>query len=188
MRDEAGQAEDVASSMLEPKPGSGTRARADGASGAGEIASNYKYWREHGAGWAKEYDDRKKEQVYYHIQEIMLTEYVPTPERTSSRFPLLLTTGRILSQYNVGAQTRRTENLRWHDEDVLEVHPHDLMQFLDSRGIAVRVGHHCAAPLHARFGLTASVRASAALYNTEDDVDVFLDALADVRPFFGAGA
>ncbi len=53
------------------------------------------------------------------------TEYVATDERTGPRFPLLLTTGRILSQYNVGAQTRRTENVVWHDEDVLEIHPHD---------------------------------------------------------------
>jgi cysteine desulfurase / selenocysteine lyase len=68
------------------------------------------------------------------------------------------------------------------------VHAHDVGQFLDSRGIAVRVGHHCAAPLHARFGLTASVRASTALYNTADEVDAFLDALAQVRPFFGVGA
>jgi formate dehydrogenase major subunit len=45
--------------------------------------------------------------------------------KTGPRFPLLLTTGRILSQYNVGAQTRRTENTVWHDEDVLEIHPHD---------------------------------------------------------------
>ena len=72
--------------------------------------------------------------------------------------------------------------------DVDGVHAHDVGQFLDSRGIAVRVGHHCAAPLHARFGLTASVRASTALYNTTDDVDQFLDALAQVRPFFGVGA
>ena len=72
--------------------------------------------------------------------------------------------------------------------DVDGVHAHDVGQFLDSRGIAVRVGHHCAAPLHARFGLTASVRASTALYNTTDEVDVFLDALAQVRPFFGVGA
>jgi cysteine desulfurase/selenocysteine lyase len=72
--------------------------------------------------------------------------------------------------------------------DVDGVHAHDVGQFLDSRGIAVRVGHHCAAPLHARFGLTASVRASTALYNTTDEVDVFLDALARVRPFFGVGA
>jgi formate dehydrogenase major subunit len=55
----------------------------------------------------------------------MLTRYVPTDERTTRRYPLILTTGRILSQYNVGAQTRRTENQRWHEEDVLEIHPHD---------------------------------------------------------------
>ena len=54
-----------------------------------------------------------------------VTEYVATDERTNSRFPLLLTTGRILSQYNVGAQTRRTENQAWHDEDVLDIHPSD---------------------------------------------------------------
>jgi formate dehydrogenase major subunit len=53
------------------------------------------------------------------------TEYVPTSERSSSRFPLILTTGRILTQYNVGAQTRRTGNVVWHAEDVLEIHPHD---------------------------------------------------------------
>jgi formate dehydrogenase major subunit len=50
---------------------------------------------------------------------------VATDEKTGPRFPLLLTTGRILSQYNVGAQTRRTENTVWHEEDVLEIHPHD---------------------------------------------------------------
>jgi formate dehydrogenase major subunit len=53
------------------------------------------------------------------------TEYVPTRERTSSRYPLILTTGRVLTQYNVGAQTRRTANVVWHAEDVLEIHPHD---------------------------------------------------------------
>ena len=63
--------------------------------------------------------------------KFVLTEYVPTDERTGPRFPLLLTTGRILSQYNVGAQTRRTENVAWHDEDVLEIHPHDA----ENRGI-----------------------------------------------------
>ena len=57
-----------------------------------------------------------------------VTPYVATDERTSSKYPLLLTTGRILSQYNVGAQTRRTANLSWHDEDVLEIHPHDAEQ------------------------------------------------------------
>ncbi|TIN08590.1 formate dehydrogenase subunit alpha [Mesorhizobium sp.] len=53
------------------------------------------------------------------------TEYVAADERTGPRFPLLLTTGRILSQYNVGAQTRRTDNVMWHSEDRLEIHPHD---------------------------------------------------------------
>ena len=55
----------------------------------------------------------------------IITEYVPTDEKVGPRFPLLLTTGRILSQYNVGAQTRRTANVLWHAEDVLEIHPHD---------------------------------------------------------------
>ena len=60
--------------------------------------------------------------------KFVVTEYVATDERTGPRFPLLLTTGRILSQYNVGAQTRRTANVVWHDEDLLEVHPHDAEQ------------------------------------------------------------
>ncbi|MSP04386.1 MAG: formate dehydrogenase subunit alpha [Acetobacteraceae bacterium] len=58
----------------------------------------------------------------------MVTEYIPTEERSGPRFPLLLTTGRILSQYNVGAQTRRTANVIWHHEDMLEIHPHDAEQ------------------------------------------------------------
>jgi formate dehydrogenase major subunit len=61
----------------------------------------------------------------------LVTEFVPTDERTTDRFPLLLTTGRILTQYNVGAQTRRTPNIEWHDEDVLEIHPWDA----ENRGI-----------------------------------------------------
>lgn len=60
--------------------------------------------------------------------KFVITEYVATDERTGPRFPLLLTTGRILSQYNVGAQTRRTANTVWHDEDRLEIHPHDAEQ------------------------------------------------------------
>ena len=59
------------------------------------------------------------------------TEYVPTLERANRKFPLLLTTGRILSQYNVGAQTRRTENIVWHPEDLLEIHPSDA----ETRGV-----------------------------------------------------
>ncbi len=64
--------------------------------------------------------------------KFMLTEYVPTTEKVNGRFPLILTTGRILSQYNVGAQTRRTDNNLWHDEDRLELHPQDA----EDRGIA----------------------------------------------------
>ncbi|MEO9633341.1 MAG: formate dehydrogenase subunit alpha [Parasphingorhabdus sp.] len=57
--------------------------------------------------------------------QFVVTDYVPTDEKTGPRFPLLLTTGRILSHYNVGAQTRRTENTAWHPEDLLEMHPTD---------------------------------------------------------------
>lgn len=63
--------------------------------------------------------------------KFVVTDYVPTDEKTGPRFPLLLTTGRILSQYNVGAQTRRTANTVWHDEDLLEIHPTDA----ENRGI-----------------------------------------------------
>ena len=69
--------------------------------------------------------------------------------------------------------------------DVEGVHAHDAGQFLDDRGIAVRVGHHCAAPLHRRFGVTASVRASAALYNTTDEIDALVDAVRGIRTYFG---
>ncbi|HKE49346.1 MAG TPA: formate dehydrogenase subunit alpha [Rhodanobacteraceae bacterium] len=62
----------------------------------------------------------------------LLTEYVPTTEKVNAKYPLILTTGRILSQYNVGAQTRRTENVRWHSEDRLELHPQDA----EDRGIS----------------------------------------------------
>ena len=68
------------------------------------------------------------------------------------------------------------------------VHPHDVGQFLDDAGIAVRVGHHCAQPLHRRLGVASSARASAGIYTTTDDVDAFLDRLAHVRAFFVGGA
>ncbi len=78
------------------------------------------------------------------------TPYVATDEKSTRRFPLLLTTGRILSQYNVGAQTRRTANVQWHHEDVLEIHPHDAEERGISDGdevtLASRVG---ATTLHA---------------------------------------
>ncbi|WDF34279.1 SufS family cysteine desulfurase [Arthrobacter agilis] len=70
--------------------------------------------------------------------------------------------------------------------DVDGVHAHDVGQFLDDKGIAVRVGHHCAQPLHRRLGLTASTRASTYLYTTTDEVEAFLQTVAQVRPFFGA--
>ena len=61
----------------------------------------------------------------------IITQFFASQEKVTQRFPLLLTTGRILSQYNVGAQTRRTDNVQWHDEDRLEIHPHDA----EDRGI-----------------------------------------------------
>jgi len=68
--------------------------------------------------------------------------------------------------------------------DVEGVHAHDVGQFLDDRGIAVRVGHHCAQPLHRRLGLTATTRASGSIYTTTAEIDYFLEALAEVRAFF----
>ncbi|WP_240034869.1 aminotransferase class V-fold PLP-dependent enzyme [Glaciihabitans arcticus] len=69
--------------------------------------------------------------------------------------------------------------------DVPGIHSHDMGQFLDDRGIAVRVGHHCAQPLHRRLGLISSTRASASIYTTEAEIDFFLQGVADARTFFG---
>ncbi|MDA7842466.1 formate dehydrogenase subunit alpha [Methylophilaceae bacterium] len=66
--------------------------------------------------------------------KFMITEYVPTSEKVNGKFPLIMTTGRILAHYNVGAQTRRTKNNAWHDEDLIEIHPHDA----EERGINER--------------------------------------------------
>ena len=73
-----------------------------------------------------------------HIKEFVrgkgrfiITQYIGTTEKVTRKYPLILTTGRILSQYNVGAQTRRTENVQWHAEDRIEIHPHDA----EERGI-----------------------------------------------------
>ena len=65
------------------------------------------------------------------------------------------------------------------------VHPHDVGQVLDAAGVAVRVGHHCAQPVHRRFGVRSSTRASVYLYSTPAEVDAFLEALAGVRRYFG---
>ena len=80
-------------------------------------------------------DDAPEGTTVMHVDEFVrgkgrfvVTEYVPTEERTTGKYPLILTTGRILSQYNVGAQTRRTLNNAWHSEDRLELHPHDAEQ------------------------------------------------------------
>jgi formate dehydrogenase major subunit len=79
------------------------------------------------------------------------TPYVPTTERSTRRFPLLLTTGRILSQYNVGAQTRRTANVAWHAQDVLDIHPADAEVRGISDGDEVRLSSRIGeTTLHAR--------------------------------------
>jgi len=76
--------------------------------------------------------------------KFFITEYIPTTEKVNAKFPLIMTTGRILSQYNVGAQTRRTKNSSWHSEDVVEIHPHDAeergIQENDWVGITSRAG------------------------------------------------
>jgi len=68
---------------------------------------------------------------------------------------------------------------------VYEVHPHDVGQYLDSVGIAVRVGHHCAQPLHKRLGVDSSTRISLGVHSTLAEVEFAVDALAKVRGFFG---
>jgi cysteine desulfurase/selenocysteine lyase len=67
------------------------------------------------------------------------------------------------------------------------VHAHDVGQVLDDRGVAVRVGHHCAWPLHRRFGVAATVRATFAVYNRPDEVDALVDAVRAAQKFFGVG-
>ena len=88
--------------------------------------------------WPNNADTEEAGMRIMHVDKFMrgkgrfiVTQYVPTEEKVTRKFPLLLTTGRILSQYNVGAQTRRTANNEWHDEDRLDIHPHDA----EERGI-----------------------------------------------------
>jgi cysteine desulfurase/selenocysteine lyase len=83
--------------------------------------------------------------------------------------------GPVTAEARVGAVSLAVEG----------VHPHDVGQVLDAAGVAVRVGHHCAQPVHRRYGVTASTRASVALYTTTAEVDRFLDALSGVRAWFG---
>jgi formate dehydrogenase major subunit len=96
-------------------------------------------------------DDQPLGTPTMHIDEFVrgkgkffVTQYVATTEKVTPKFPLILTTGRILSQYNVGAQTRRTKNVAWHSEDTVEIHPHDAeergIKSGDWVGIASRAG------------------------------------------------
>jgi cysteine desulfurase/selenocysteine lyase len=66
-----------------------------------------------------------------------------------------------------------------------QIHPHDLATILDTRGIAIRAGHHCAQPLMRRLGVVATARASFGVYNDRDDVDALVDGLAAARTYFG---
>jgi len=66
------------------------------------------------------------------------------------------------------------------------VHPHDMAQLLDSVGIAVRAGHHCAQPLHRRLGVVATSRASFGMYNSHEDIDALIDGIGYARSVFGA--
>ncbi len=99
---------------------------------------------------------------------------------------LLLDAVADLPGVRVIGPTDPTDRLAALSVDVDGVHAHDVGQMLDDAGVAVRVGHHCAQPVHRRFGVTATTRASASVYTTADDVAAFADALAGVRRFFGA--
>jgi cysteine desulfurase / selenocysteine lyase len=86
----------------------------------------------------------------------------------------------------IGARGRqKLERVGLASIDVAGIHAHDLGQFLDDRGIAVRVGHHCTQPLHRRLGLTATTRASGSFYTTDLEIDLFLQGVSDARTYFG---
>jgi cysteine desulfurase/selenocysteine lyase len=93
---------------------------------------------------------------------------------------------RVLGTTSVGPEGRGgAVSFTLATRDGLDIHPHDVMTFLDSRGVAVRGGHHCARPLHERVGITASTRASFYLYTLEREIDQLVDALDYTRDFFG---
>jgi len=69
--------------------------------------------------------------------------------------------------------------------ELASIHPHDVAQVLDSRGVAVRAGHHCAKPAHARLGVQSSTRASFYLYTLPDEVDALVDGLEFAKRYFG---
>ena len=68
------------------------------------------------------------------------------------------------------------------------VHPHDVAQLLDSRGIAVRAGHHCTKPAHKRFGVQSSTRVSSYLYTTPQEIDALIEGLAHTKRYFGVAS
>ncbi len=82
----------------------------------------------------------------------------------------------------IGSAQRKASVLAFVMEGV---HPHDIGTILDSEGVAVRAGHHCAQPVMARYGLSATVRASFALYNTAREIDALVAGLKKVREVFG---
>ena len=93
---------------------------------------------------------------------------------------------RILGTTSIGPEGRGgAVSFTLRTADGLDIHPHDVMTFLDSRGVAVRGGHHCARPLHERLGITASTRASFYLYTLRSEIDQLVDALDYTRDFFG---
>ena len=93
---------------------------------------------------------------------------------------------RILGTTAIGPEGRGgAVSFTLRTNDGLDIHPHDVMTFLDSRGVAVRGGHHCARPLHERLGITASTRASFYLYTLRSEIDQLVEALDYTRDFFG---
>ena len=88
-----------------------------------------------------------------------------------------------LTLYGPSDPAARGGLVSFHDP---AVHPHDMAQLLDSRGVAVRAGHHCAQPLHKRLGVVATTRASFAMYNSHDDIDALVDGITYARSVFGA--
>lgn len=106
-----------------------------------------------------------------HRHETMLMAYALERMREMGGFRIL---GPQAAEDRVGALTFADP----------EIHPHDLSTILDSAGVAIRAGHHCAQPVHRRYGLVATARASFYLYNDRDDVDAFIEALKDARRYF----
>ena len=109
-------------------------------------------------------------------------QYMEPPERTIT--DELLKMGDIDGIRILGPRSNK-ERIGTVAFEVEGVHPHDVGQFIDAQGIAIRVGHHCAQPVHRHFGVYASNRASSGIYNSVEDAQALIEALGKVRPFFG---